>query len=313
MNQFSALILRLVVIGTLAVPCLAEPSSREAVLQEMRTLSPVDTLTFLREKKIESAFLLGDDAPGELRKMAFDMFSVKLEEFTTTGRQDEFYGAHLIEYYEYFNRDASIPSLVLADSMKRCFLSYASEQMLSSTDRESIRHLQDQAAGMELSPQVFFGLRGEGSRLETDREATSTLLDASQAVWFSHGYTNRVDGYYGLSELYGRLDASFDLPSSSILENGDRVALGVRLLNTEQLRSVAYQGLAEFLSRGGKIDEISLSNVSTFYSVIPLDECMKFNFPPLAKKFLTPADVLVAAGRFPRTESERVWMKSVFR
>lgn len=313
MNQFTTHILSFVVIGTFALPCFAEPYSRETVLQEVRTLSAKDTLALLRDKKIESAFLLGEDVPRESRKMAFDIFSGKLEEFAASSHRDESYGSLFIEYYEYFNRDASIPSLLLADSMKRCFLFYASEKMLSATNHEIIRHLQDQASGMELSPQIFLGLRGQGPRLETDREAEASLLNASQAVWFSHGYTNRVDGYYGLSELYGRLNASLDLPSSSILENGDRVALGVRLLNTEQLRSVAYQGLAEFLSRGGKIDEVSLSDVSSFYSVIPLDESMKFNFPPLAKKFLTPADVLVAAGRFPRTESGRVWMKSVFR
>lgn len=314
MKRYAHRIFKIALLGMFAFSTsYAGQLTHDDILKQIQPLSAADVLRFLKERNVEAGFLLGKDVPAGLQKEAFKTFSDKLQQLLTAKDSDELSSRLLVDFYGYFRQDGSIPSLLLADDVKRAFIEYASVQMLSASNRAVTARLRAESSDMELQPRTLLGLRSDGPKPNEIRNPAASLLNASQSVWFSHGFTNRVDGYYGLSELYGRLGSNRDMPSSEILKTGDRVALAVRLLNTEQLRAVAFQGLAEFLLRGGELRDISLSDVSSFYQVLPLDECMQFSFPPLAKKFLTPADVLVAAGRFRPNQSERVWMKSAFR
>ena len=314
MKRYAHRIFKIALLGMLALSTsYAGQVTRNDILKQIQPLSVTDVLHFLEERNVEAGFLLGKDVPAGLQQEAFKTFSDKLQQLHTAKNSAELSPELLVDFYDYFSQDLSIPSLLLADDVKRFFIEHASEQMLSTTNRTVITRLCAESSDMKLQPRIFLSLRGDGPQANEIEKPAASLLNASQSVWFSHGFTNRVDGYYGLSDLYGRLGSNRDLPSSEILKARDRVAMAVRLLNTEQLRAVAFQGLAEFLLRGGEPRDISLSNVSSFYQVIPFNECMQFNFPPLAKKFLTPADVLVAAGRFRPNQSERVWMKSAFR
>ncbi len=202
----------------------------------------------------------------------------------------------LIDWYDFFQADSSHGSLLLADAAKRCWIEMACERILASPRKTEYIVLQSEH--LSLSPARLLALCRGDPTVFPGGDPAASLDTASQAVWYTHGHTEVVGGRVGgnviVEGLWLRAHA---LRPTAVLEANDSVALSLRLLLTEQFRVVSLKGLAEFVSRGGDVSELSVRDVRPFLTIFPGDDYMKFSFSPLATRYLSPVDILVAAGR----------------
>jgi hypothetical protein len=83
-------------------------------------------------------------------------------------------------------------------------------------------------------------------------------------------------------------------------------------LAAEQLRVCGYNLMSKFLANGGDLDQVSVTNASYFYQVLPFKECAQIRFDALAKHRVGPGDILLLLGRLGRKTDGPVWMESVF-
>jgi hypothetical protein len=258
-------------------------------------MSVREALDELKARGVRAADLLhGDDAT--LRRVRYDSLVAKLGDAMSASPRKPTIMADLVGWYEYFDGDSSHVSILLADAAKRCWIELACEQVLAAPPSSAA--VIEASDHLALSTSRLLSLRKADTSDFPGGDPSVSLALAAQAVWHTHGYTNVVDGILGWGVLLNVLRGEGDsLRPTAVLDANDAVALALRLLVTEQHRVVAFKGLAEFVSRGGDITALSPRDMRPFQKVFPGNDGMEFSFSPLGTRYLTPADLLQAAGR----------------
>lgn len=289
--------LALLMVCWWCMPCHAEDKAgdTDSNWSSLTNMSAWDALRTLKSDGMspEDLFAANDKERSLLR---YQHLAEKLKESIAREPHDDLFRSRLVEWYGFFSKDTSTPGLLLADAAKRHFLEILGSQMIANPKR--CTELLAESGRTAVSVSSILYLRKPGPLPFTEENMNSSLDIASQAVWYSHGYTNRIDGTYGYGDVVASLMRDHrDLTPSSVLKTDDRVALTLRLLRTERFRVICLAGLAEFLLRGGKIETLSPRDMRPFRQVFPGNDWMLYSFPPTATRFLTPSDILSAAGR----------------
>jgi hypothetical protein len=186
-------------------------------------------------------------------------------------------------------------SLLLSDCSKRLLLEWAREQLLKSGLKriEDVDALVKQTTLKATSLETLYGAEAKPEWFGKQVAPAIDLLEGSQRLWESHGYHTTNENYRGTADVLRENIRMLVPPTSILLGEYKPVPMGLRILDTERLRSVLYEGTKAFLQRGGDVSKVDLADIRYFYSVMPRAECRKYVFPAVVSDSFGPYELLI--------------------
>ena len=310
-STLTACLLISLLSGAVCLAAADASGDAEALVKQLDGISIYECLPFIENQDVPLSVLIGKEAESALSHsfVTVMMGKLKIERAEKQGLQfsETAYGELLAVWYSRLEQSRSYDAILLRDVLKRSFLEYAVARLAGGEQGASDADVLNE---MALSANDLYALQEPSAIVRTDG---GSLREASSAVWASFGYTNVVDGYVGLGDILRMQGNHQAMATTSLMSDPNNVLLALRILNTEQLRVCGYNLMSKFLSKGGDLDQVSVTNASSFYQVLPLKECAQIRFDALAKHRVGPGDILLLLGRLGRQADGPVWMESVFK
>ena len=231
------------------------------------------------------------------------------------------YTADIITAYEYFDNYHSYEGAVLCDVLKRCLLEWAQQQIASGSGEVVCNRVSKSMRRVILRPSALSCLIGDKDNTITESVIAATNIEnAAQLLWKSYGYTEVSDGYTGIAQAMRENRASLNIATSELAGGYKPMQLALRMFVTEGIRAVSLNGTLEFLNKKGNVALVDISNVGYFYQIMPLQECGKYQFLPIARTAFSPFALLTFIG-IPQSKAKTsfsaaacpYWMEQVFK
>lgn len=299
-------------VATTSATVSKQEKDIDDVLINLRAEGLYETLQFMVENGVQAKQVLTVEISQETLQSFVETFVDQLD----TARSDALgdmservsYGQLLSDWYSFFAPDHSYASILLRDALKRCYIEYAAADMLSEEYKPDDSIHATVLESMALSFDDLHELRGEKNTVTYN---PTSLREATENLWRSHGYTNSVDGFVGLGEVMQTYAWNLGEPTLSLFNKKQVITLALRILQTEKLRTLAYPITRLYVERGGNPYKLNLRDVSSFYEKITLNECKQYSFEALGVVRAGPGDVLLFVGRSRKGTDNKVWMNGI--
>lgn len=199
------------------------------------------------------------------REIVFESIYKKLSVEHLTKRSQGFadlkYRKLLIEWYVYFRDFSTFEGALMADVVGRCLLEMSSAYLKSGEVRIADECL-SKMKGLTAEDIVF--LKSGSEQLS----GNDSLGEGVKFILNSHGYGD-PDNSSGLKQylnaLYGKVEV--DKSTLGLMSNRDRVALLLRMLETDSILLVDYEITKEFVVKKGELQELN-KDARYFLSIV---------------------------------------------